>query len=131
MIARYGLATLFVCLAPPALAHDVQPKAVRELVRAQGYRAPAPQGTAVQRELTVIALGQQVAFAVTAWRVFAFADTLGTEPAEPAQVVLQGERALLRRFTTARPDQQVTILAERRPGGHDLFVLEIDLCPAR
>ena len=33
------------------------------------------------------------------------------------------------RFTSARPDQRITILAQWRPGRTDLFVLAMDLCP--
>jgi len=29
-----------------------------------------------------------------------------------------------------RTDQRVTILAERRPGSRDLFLLAVDFCPA-
>ena len=48
---------------------------------------------------------------------------------ERARLVLQGPRELLARFAAARADQTVTMLAERRLGGSDLFVIALDLCP--
>ncbi len=127
-----AVAALVVCVAGPALAHNLQPKPVRELVRVQGYRAPAPQGVDVVRETTLIVLGQQLRFAASDWRVFIYADAPPAEAIpEPDQVTLQGDRALLHPITSARPDQQITILGERRPGSHDLFVLTVDVCPSR
>ena len=114
----------------PAAAHNLAPQPLREMLRIQGYKAPAPPGAAVTRELTMIVLGQPVRFAATEWRVFAFFDSSAqTPPAEPAQVLVQGERPMLHNITAARPDQRITILAERRPGSSDLFVLAVDLCP--
>jgi hypothetical protein len=114
----------------PVAAHELPKHPVRELLRIQGFRAPAPAGVTVARELTVIVLGQPVRFAANEWRSFAFFDATGEPtPVEPATVTLQGERQLLRKVTTARPDQRITILAERRPGQVDLFVLSIDRCP--
>lgn len=116
--------------ATSAPAHNLAPEPVRELVRIQGYRSPAPAGETIVREVTFVVLGQQVRFAANEWRVFAFFDpaTLPT-PTEPTQIALQGERALLNRIATARGDQRVTILAERRPGSADVFVLSVDRCP--
>jgi hypothetical protein len=66
-------------------------------------------------------------FAATARDVYGLSSA---EPGKPADsYTLQGPRPLLARFAGARPDQLVTILAEHRPGGSDLFVLAIDLCP--
>jgi hypothetical protein len=85
----------------------------------------------VVREVTFLVLGQQLRFAATEWRSFAFFDPAGAPtPAEPAQLTLQGERPVLHRIASARPDQRITILAERRPGSPDMFVLTVDLCPA-
>jgi hypothetical protein len=125
------VAALAVLVAAPCAAHNVAPQPVRELVRIQGYRTPAPQGVPVQREMTLIVLGQQLQFAVTEWRVFVFSDAPGAAKAEPPQGLLQGERSLVHPITSARPDQQITVLAERRPGSADLFVLAVDLCPPR
>jgi hypothetical protein len=124
------LAVALALSATPARAHDLEPKPVRELVRIQGYRAPAPQATQAIRELTLVALGQQVRFAATEWRVFAFYDTTGVPPAaDPTQLTLQGERSLLHRIASARAEQRITILAERRPGAAEVFVLSVDRCP--
>jgi len=126
-LAAAALAAALV--AVPAAAHDLAPQPVRELVRVQGYKAPAPQGVQVQREIVFAVLGQQVRFAANEWRAFAFFDPTQPTPAEPAQVALQGDRALLHQITAAHPNQRVTILAERRPGSADAFVLAVDLCP--
>ena len=77
-----------------------------------------------------VVLGQPVRFAVTEWRVFAFFDSSAQTPSpEPTQLLVQGERPMLHSITAARADQRITILAERRPGSADLFVLAVDLCP--
>lgn len=124
-------ASLAVAIAArPASAHDPAPQPVRELVRIQGYKAPAPHGAAVTRDVVFLVLGQQLSFAATEWRAFAFYDPKGAPaPAEPPRLALQGERAALHSIAAARADQRVTILGERRPGSVNLFVLAVDLCP--
>jgi hypothetical protein len=114
--------------ASAAAAHDVASHAVRELVRIQGRPGNAVVGTG-GRQVTFVVLGQRFAFAASEWRVFAFADDETARRPEPAEPQLVGDRSLLRRISTARPDQRVTILAERRPGAADLFVLAVDRCP--
>ncbi|MFN8644106.1 MAG: hypothetical protein U0802_21540, partial [Candidatus Binatia bacterium] len=74
-------------------------------------------------------LGQKLPFTASEWRVFAFADDETIKRPEPPEPQLVGDRGILRRVSTARPDQRVTILAERRPGSADLFVLAVDRCP--
>jgi len=125
------IGTALVLAAAPAAAHNLTPQPVRELLRIQGYKAPAPHGTPAGREVVLIVLGQQVRFAASEWRTFAFFESGQPTPAEPAQVALQGERPLLHSITAARSDQRITILAERRPGSPDVFVLAVDLCPER
>jgi hypothetical protein len=127
---RLGALVLALTVVDPAIAHTFAPEPIRELVRIQGYRAPAPSGVQVDREVVFVVLGQPVRFAASEWRAFSFSDSAGKPPApEPAQVMLQGERALLHRISSARPDQRVTLLVERRPGSVDVFVLAVDLCP--
>jgi len=123
-------ALLLVLAVRPVWAHNPAAQTVRELVRIQGYRSPAPHGTDVLGETTFVVLGESVHFATTDWEVYALSEVepLPT-PAQPPQLSLQGERPLLRRIVTA--DQRVTILAERRPGGGDLFLLNVDLCPEK
>jgi hypothetical protein len=83
------------------------------------------------REVTFDVFGRRISFAATEWRSFAFRDPKAKPtPSEPTLILLQGERPLLHGFTAARPDQRVTILADRRPGSADLFVLTVDLCPS-
>jgi hypothetical protein len=126
------VSTAAALAAAPAAAHNLTPQPVRELVRIQGYKAPAPRGVNPVREVVFLVLGQQVRFAASEWSTFAFFEPSGQPPAaEPAQVALQGERPLLHSVTAARPDQKITILAERRPGSTDVFVLAVDLCPAQ
>src|SRR5262249_61427860 len=95
----------------PAGAQTGAPQPVRELVRIRGYNPPAPAGVDVSRELTLVVLGQQVRFAASEWRTFAFFDPTAMTPApEPAQIMLQGERPLLHSITPALPARRVTLL---------------------
>lgn len=121
-----GLLALLVASSAPA--HDVTSHAVRELVRIQGQPGTAaiPTGS---RQVTFVVLGQRLPFAASEWRVFAFADDQTAKQPEAPEPRLVGDRSMLRRVSTARPDQRLTILAERRPGSADLFVLAVDRCP--
>jgi hypothetical protein len=122
-----ALALALLLCAAPAAAHDVKAPAIREMVRLQGYlgdATPAPGGS----KLTMTVLGQRLAFTAAEVRIFAFAEVDQKSTLPPASELV-GDRSLLRRFTTARPDQRLTILAERRPGSTDLFVLAVDRCP--
>jgi len=127
-IAALALALLLgAALVTPAAAHDVKAPAIREMVRLQGRlgdATPAPGGS----KLTLTVLGQRLAFTADEWRIFAFA-AMEQDTTLPSAPQLVGDRSLLRRVSTARPDQRVTILAERRPGSSDLFVLTVDRCP--
>jgi hypothetical protein len=128
----FGAVVACVLTAVPAAGHNLEPQPVRELVRIQGYKVPAPQAVKVEREVVFVVLGQQLRFAANEWRSFAFHDPTAskTPPPDPPQLSLQGERSLLRSISTARPDQRITILAERRPGSAELFLLSVDLCPS-
>ncbi len=128
-----ALAIGMLLLAPGvARAHDLAPPPLRELVRIQGYRSPAPKGVEVARDLTLVVLNEPIHFAANEWRVFAFHDTKDVPtPVEPPQLIMQGERPMLRRIATAHADQRITILAERRSGSGDLFLLAVDLCPEK
>jgi hypothetical protein len=111
-------------LAAEAMAHPPERTVVRELVWLKGHAsADAP--------LVLVALGAEHRFAVTELKRFPVGEA-ATAPAtdfERPRLVLQGARDVLARFAAARADQTVTILAERRPGGPDLFVIALDLCP--
>ena len=126
--AAAGLLALLV--AGSASAHDITSHAVRELVRIQGQLGTAtapPNG----RQVTFVVRGQRLPFTASEWRVFAFADDTTLKQPEAPEPELVGDRPLLRRVITARPDQLITILAERRPGSSDLFVLTVDRCPEK
>lgn len=113
-----------------AAAHQPARTAAREIVRIQGRRGVAPAGVAVVREVVLVALGQEHRFSATDWQRFGFGDEAAAAPAEERpRLVLQGKREQLAHFAAARPEQTVTILAERRPGSADLFLLALDLCP--
>ena len=83
------------------------------------------------RQVTFVIRGQRLPFTATDWRIFAFADDTTLKQPEAPEPELVGDRPLLRRVITAQPDQLITILAERRPGSSDLFVLTVDRCPER
>ncbi len=113
-----------------ASAHDVRPSINREIVRIQGLRASQLGQTPGARTVTILAAGTESMFAINEWQVFGVEEAPGAPTAaEHARYVLQGAPEVLSRFSAARPTQRVTILAERRPGGSDLFVLALDLCP--
>jgi hypothetical protein len=132
MIARRALLVLLVAAwSGLAAAHPTGAPPARELVRLQGHRSDTKAGDKTGPTMTVAALGVDHPFATTDVRTFGFGDAARDVAPVGARVVLQGSRDLLSRFTTARPDQLVTILAERRAGATDLFVLTVDLCPAR
>lgn len=129
MTSRRRLLAILALLlvVPGAGAHPPQRTANRELVRLQGHRRA--DGDAPAGRLEIAALGGTHPFAAGALDVYGMTDA---EPAKPpTHYVLQGPRPLLARFAGARPEQTVTILAERRAGSADLFVLALDLCPPR
>lgn len=122
---------LVVAAFAPAAAHDPPRMATREMVRIQGHRGTAPKATKVVREVVLVALGTEHRFYATDWQRFGFseAETGGPTAEAHERLVLQGKREDLARFAAARPAQTVTILAERRPGSADLFLLTLDFCP--
>ncbi len=133
LVTWAATALLLTTVACSAWGHAGPQGATRELVRLQGYRtATAPPGTS--RRVEVTALGKTYAFAAGDWQVFALAGKDRSEPEVAPNTmqrfVLQGSREDLARFVAARPEQRVTLLAERRPGSLELFVLALDLCPA-
>jgi hypothetical protein len=127
---------IFAALPWPARAHDIRPAIKREIVRIQGFRGSPPGQTPGAspsvREVTMAAAGTDSRFAITEWQTFGVEDTpRAPAPAERDRYALQAAPNVLSRFTAARPAQRVTILAERRPGGSDLFILALDLCPPK
>ena len=125
------LGALLVLAAAPAGAHNPEPKIDREIVRLQGYRGARPAEANVVAEIAMNVFGVEHKFYATDWQQYGFsAEARGGQPA-PARLMLQGDRAALARVGDARPEQRVTILAERRPTSSDLFILAVDLCPDR
>jgi hypothetical protein len=122
-----GVAAL---LATAALAHT-QRGAPPDMLRLQGYRAAAPAGGNAQ-ELRLTVNGREERFYATELRHFSLVDPRqASEPDTTAPFFLQATPETLSRFSAARPEQRITILAEWRPGRRDLFVLAMDLCPER
>lgn len=123
------LAAGLAVLASPVAAHETPRTAIRELVRLQGYVVP-PQETAEGETLTVAVHGRDLRMRVVDRQVFIAVGAAGrATTSEPPRLVIRGERALLARLSEAGPRQRVTLLGERRPGGSELFVAAVDLCP--
>jgi hypothetical protein len=131
---RYRRATCCALLgvgvlwAAAASGHGTEAKGTRVLIRLQGYRVADPGGTPAD-ELVLTARGVEHRFRVTDRRRFELTQAEITPARERDHLTLQADFDVLARFAKARPDQQVTILGEQRPGSGDLFVLTLDLCP--
>lgn len=124
------IAALCLGMAASGAAHDLPGRdGKREFVRLQGYRTEAPSGLQLQREVVLSILGEEHEFYLTDWRRFRLAGDEPPEETERARFDLQAKRAVLLKVASARPDQRVTILGERRETGSDIFVLALDLCP--
>lgn len=127
-----GACTLPVA-APASRAHDQGRSVARELVRLVGFFGEVPAGAHVERTVRLTVQGKERALQATEWQVFTVASEGGrTGPeAEPDRLTLQGAREQLARLAAAKPDQRVSILAERRPGHGEAFLVALDLCPER
>lgn len=128
-MTRLGRAAVWIVLWAALAGHAPERPPAREIVRLQGHRGAATDaggGTA----LVVSALGTEHPFVASDLRVFGFTEQASDDPVGQ-KVVLQGSRELLSRFANARPHQTVTILAERRTGSSELFLLALDVCPAQ
>ncbi len=114
--------------AGTALAHVPMMMTTRQLVRIQGYGG-TPPGKMESKPLLLVVLGEEHRLNSIDFRVFGFAEETGDAKPEPDRFVLRGDRAELSRLAAARPEQRVTVLAERRQGSSELFLLALDLCP--
>jgi hypothetical protein len=112
-----------------ARGHEPPKTVLREIVRLQGARRA--DGDAPAGRMTLRAQGVDQPFAATDRRAFVLVTENVPPPAVSDRYVLEGPRELIARFTGARPEQTVSILAEHRPGSANLFVLAIDLCPPK
>jgi hypothetical protein len=111
-------------------AHDLPGVEVkREIVRLQGYRNEPPEGLQTQRQMVLSILGEEHTFHVVDWRRFRLTDEDPRGAADPSGFTLQAERGVLVKIASARPEQRMTILGERRANGTDIFVLAVDFCP--
>lgn len=113
----------------PAPGHGPERVVNRQIVRLQGYRATPPADVKVVREIILVVHGKEQRFWAMDWRRFGVEQPSGVTPVERERLNLRADFADAARFTNARGDQRITILAEQRPGSADLFVLALDLCP--
>ena len=124
------LVTALTGATPTASAHDEAPsRRTRELVRIQGHLGEAPAGIPVARRIELLVLGQERPFFATQWQQFGLGTDPSAAPDAGTRIALQGDRGSLARLGQVRPSQQVTVLAERRQGASDLFLLALDICP--
>lgn len=124
------LVSLLITSPRPAAAHEPTRPQSREIVRAQGYLGEPPAGASALRTVELAVLGETRHLHATEWHRYAAEEK--QEPVkidEPARITVQGARGDLQRLRKARPEQRVTLLAERRAGSTDLFLLALDLCP--
>jgi hypothetical protein len=124
-----GVVSCAILLPSSGLAHRPEKGPGRELVQIQGYKNVLPRGVTVEREIALISLAEKYSFHATRWLQITPGNGAPVKTPEPSTLVLQGSPGDLNRFAAARPEQRVSILAERRPGSSDLFVLTLDLCP--
>ena len=130
-IVVLGLAAMAALTGlPRALAHGPEAKVEREVIRLQGYRDVAPESGGVVAEITLNVFGAEHRFHVTDWRLLSLSEEARVGKPD-AHLALQGDRGTLSRIEDAKPGQRITILAERRLGSSDLFVVALDLCPEK
>ncbi len=111
-------------------AHEPERPKLREIVRAQGYLGSPLAGASALRTVELAILGETHQLHATQWHLYRFEQTqAAVQGDEPARVIVQGTRADLQRLRRARAEQRVTLLAERRTGSTDLYLLAVDLCP--
>lgn len=121
--------TTAIVLVLSGIAHAGEAKVSRSLVRLQGHLVQDSAEAKTADEIVLNARGIERRFRVSDRRRFELAQAAVTPPRERDRLTLQGDFDVLARFAKARPDQQVTILGEQRPGSGDLFILTLDLCP--
>lgn len=113
-------------------AHEPQRLTAREIVRLAGTFGELPEGTKPVRDVAVTVQGRERTLHASDWQVYALVvDQNAPVAPPPERVTLQGTRSDLARIADARPEQRIAILAERRPGNAELFLLAVDLCPER
>lgn len=133
VVAVTVLAALTGALRPASSdAHEPSRMRTREIVRLAGWFGVPPAGASVVREVAVTAQGKARTLHATDWQVYALVAEQKEQVAPaPESVVLQGARADIAAVAGARPEQRVSILAERRPGVGELFLLAVELCPSK
>lgn len=133
--AALALATIGVvlsCVAGTVRAHEPQRLNAREIVRLAGTFGDAPAGVKNVRDVAVTVQGRERTLHASDWQVYALVvDQNAPVAPAPERVTLQGTREDLARIANARPEQRVALLAERRPGMAELFLLAVDLCPEK
>jgi len=132
LVALALVASLIGTMRPAtAWAHEPSRMRTREIIRLAGWFGAPPATATVVREVAVNVQGKTRTLHATEWQVYALVAEQKEQVAPaPESVVLQGSRADIAAVAGARPEQRVSILAERRPGVGELFLLAVDLCPA-
>lgn len=131
--SRFGaagvLAAFLVLFASTGIARSSETRSARSFVRLQGHSVASPAEALAPDEMVLSARGVEHRFRVTDRRRFELGQAMVPPTRERDRLTLQGDFDVLARFAKARPDQQMTILGEQRPGSGDLFILTLDLCP--
>jgi hypothetical protein len=124
--------TALLLVPAAASAHEPQRLNSREIVRLVGTFGAAPAGVKNVRDVVVTVQGRERTLHASDWQVYALVvDQSETVAPAPDRLTLQGTREDLARIASARDEQRIAILAERRPGTGELFLLAVDLCPER
>lgn len=127
-----ALTALLAGATGAARAHEPQRLNAREIVRLAGTFGDAPAGVKTVRDVAVTVQGRERTLHASDWQVYALVvDQNAPVAPAPDRVTLQGTREDLARIANARPEQRVAVLAERRPGMRELFLLAVDLCPEK
>jgi len=124
-----NMASIAIVFSYPrgASAHNQAPLVVREIVRLQGYLGDLPSGLAARGETTLQVLAERYRVRVTDWQVFSTTENVAVE-SPPPELRLQGNREDLAKLA-AMSNRRITVLAERRPGSTEIFLLALDVCP--
>ena len=127
LVATMASIAIVVSYARVASAHNQAPLVVREIVRLQGYLGDLPSGLAARGETTLQVLAERYRVRVTDWQVFSTTENAAVE-SPPPELRLQGSREDLAKLA-AMSNRRITVLAERRPGSTEIFLLALDVCP--
>lgn len=110
-------------------AHEPVKRTEREIVWLKGYRRSG--GSPPAGSLVLRAQGADHPFAADVRQALAVVEAGKGPPSVPDRLTLEGPRELVARFTAAPPSDRIILLGERSPGSARVFVLDVEVCPAR